>query len=82
MDGTLTVPKHDFSYLRRMLSIPQEYDILAYIDQLPPHEKIRAEQQLYDWEYDIACQGEANTDALELLKILKKKQLFLQTLKL
>ena len=72
MDGTLTVPMHDFQEIRSLLSIPQERDILAYIEE--QHEELRKDMKrnLEQWEHDIALRAQAAPDALVLLEKLRK----------
>ncbi|KPW40478.1 hypothetical protein ALO66_05453, partial [Pseudomonas coronafaciens pv. atropurpurea] len=38
MDGTLTVPVHDFAAIKRELDIPQDHDILGHLAALPAEE--------------------------------------------
>ena len=73
MDGTLTVPKHDFAQIRSLLSIPSEGDILTHIASLPLEEQKKSHALLYQWEYDIALQGEASEDAKDLLEYLSEQ---------
>lgn len=70
MDGTLTVPMHDFAWLRRRLGIPSEVDILVDVASRPPEARSEAEQVIHDWELDIADRAEAQPDALRLLEAL------------
>ncbi len=44
LDGTLTLPVHDFSVIRHALGVPKGTDILGYLASLPPEEA----QPLYD----------------------------------
>ena len=45
LDGTLTVPVHDFALIRRALDIPADADILGHLAALPVHEA----RQKHDW---------------------------------
>ena len=54
MDGTLTVPAHDFSEARRALNIGAEEDILAALSVRSPQEQEAAAQWLAAWGIDIA----------------------------
>src|SRR6266540_1699597 len=36
LDGTLTLPVHDFAAIREELGVPDGIDILRHIDTLPP----------------------------------------------
>ena len=71
MDGTVTVPKHDFAALRKRLQLPPGSDILKEIDAKPPEIQKRDHIILEQWEEEIAYKGEAAPDALELLKKLQ-----------
>lgn len=70
MDGTLTVPMHDFAWLRARLGIPMGVDILADVDRRPPGEQAAARRVIRDWELDIADRAEVQPDALRLLEAL------------
>lgn len=74
MDGTLTVPMHDFVEIRRRLGIPQDRDILQYIKEQPIGVRENLERRLEDWEYEIACKAQASSDALALLEKLKERR--------
>ena len=39
MDGTLTIPQHDFASIRQRLGIPVGEDILAHIDGRPKEDR-------------------------------------------
>ena len=73
MDGTLTVPAHDFSEARRALNIGAEEDILAALSVRSPQEQEAAAQWLAAWELDIARSSVAQQDAVRLLACLKKR---------
>ena len=53
MDGTLTIPMHDFQEIRMRLGIPKHRYLGVHVEQ---EETVRArlEQQLESWEHDIA----------------------------
>jgi len=70
MDGTLTIPAHDFAYARRELGVPQGADILAHLATLSPDDQARAERWLHEWEVDIAERSRPQDDALALLHSL------------
>ena len=70
MDGTLTIPAHDFQWLRHQLKIPAEADILGFINSLPEEEAVRAHEFVNRWELDIAQNARPQSDALTLLKAL------------
>lgn len=70
MDGTLTVPAHDFAAARRALGIPPGADILAHIAALPAAEAAAAQAWLARWEQDIADRAELQPDAGALVEAL------------
>ena len=73
MDGTLTIPQHDFSEAYRRIGIPEDASILEYIDSLSDAEQHKANQILSDWECELAQQARAADDAIFLLEHLKKR---------
>jgi len=73
MDGTLTVPAHDFSYARQELEIPAGQDILSALGTRTEEEQAHAAQWLADWELDIARRAKAQPDAVCLLEALSRQ---------
>lgn len=57
MDGTLTVPAHDFDGIRRILGVPAGGDILKHLAGLPEDEAHRLRDQLDEIEIDLAKQA-------------------------
>ena len=74
MDGTLTIPMHDFQEIRMRLGIPKHSDILGYISEQEETVRTRLEQELESWEHGIAQKAEPAQDAVELLDFLRKKE--------
>ena len=74
MDGTLTIPMHDFQEIRMRLGIPKHRDILGYISEQEEAVRTRLEHELESWEHDIAQRAEPAQDAVELLEFLRKKE--------
>lgn len=70
MDGTLTVPMHDFAWLRARLGVPPGQDILANVEARPEPEAAAARRVIRDWEMDIADRARVQPDALRLLTAL------------
>lgn len=70
LDGTLTVPVHDFVYLRKELGIPETADILGYLDALPPAEAARRHTRLHEIEIVLARQARPAPGAPEALALL------------
>ena len=70
MDGTLTVPAHDFSYARQMLNIAAHEDILSALAKRTNEEQKEAAAWLANWELEIARAAVAQQDAVCLLDAL------------
>ena len=74
LDGTLTVPVHDFDHIRRELDVPQDADILSYISAIPdPSERQRKSQHLDEMEFYYAGFTQPAEGVLELLQALNKR---------
>lgn len=70
LDGTLTLPVHDFAFIRRELAIPDGSDILEHLDTLEPEESVRRHRRLYDIELELASNAVAAPGVAELLNLL------------
>lgn len=70
MDGTLTVPVHDFVAIKRALDIPQQADILGHLASLPPAVAADKHAWLLEHERDLAVASTAATGAVELVREL------------
>jgi HAD superfamily hydrolase (TIGR01509 family) len=70
LDGTLTLPVHDFAFIRRELAIPDGSDILGHLETLLPDEAALRHHRLYEIEHDLASRAEAAPGALDLLALL------------
>ncbi|MDP2312027.1 MAG: HAD-IA family hydrolase [Pseudomonadota bacterium] len=73
MDGTLTVPMHDFAWLHRALEVPEGEDILATIDRRPAERAAADREVIRAWEDEIAGRARAQDDALALLDALVRR---------
>ncbi len=71
MDGTLTIPVHDFVEIRKQLGIPLDEDILDFIDAQPDNQKALLNDQLHKIEQDLANEGVAQPGVFNLLEHLK-----------
>jgi HAD superfamily hydrolase (TIGR01509 family) len=71
LDGTLTVPVHDFQYARQVLGISPEQDILGAIATWGPVEQREARQWLHQWELELATRTTLQSDASDLLSQLR-----------
>jgi HAD superfamily hydrolase (TIGR01509 family) len=67
LDGTLTMPIHDFDYIRRQLDIPYVTDILGHLDSLPEAEASIRHTRLHQIELDLAYKAEPSSGAVEML---------------
>ncbi|HCH65015.1 MAG: HAD family hydrolase [Deltaproteobacteria bacterium] len=72
LDGTLTVPVHDFMYARRELGIDPEQDILTALAERSPSDRAAAERWLRQWELDLAAESRLQDDAAELVAHLSE----------
>lgn len=70
MDGTLTVPVHDFAAIRQALGIPPEDDILTHLAALPAAEAAAKHAWLLEHERDLAMASTAASGAVELVREL------------
>ncbi|MEG5264791.1 HAD family hydrolase [Pseudomonas sp. JDS28PS106] len=70
MDGTLTIPVHDFPAIKRALDIPQEADILGHLAALPAEESIAKHAWLLEHERELALGSKAADGAVELVREL------------
>lgn len=73
LDGTLTVPVHDFAAIRRALGIPENHDILGALALLPPAESARKHAWLLDHERALAHRAEPSPGAVELIHELRAR---------
>ncbi|MDD2851781.1 MAG: HAD family hydrolase [Desulfuromonadaceae bacterium] len=70
LDGTLTIPVHDFDYIRKKLDIPEISDILGHLDSLPEAEAAVLRARLYQIELKLAHKATPSPGAVETLTIL------------
>jgi HAD superfamily hydrolase (TIGR01549 family) len=71
LDGTLTVPVHDFAGIRRALDVPQEADILAHLAALPAAEARDKHAWLMRHERRLAERATAASGAVALVRALQ-----------
>jgi len=67
LDGTLTLPVHDFDYIRRELDIPATADILVYLDSLSGAEAARRHCRLHEIEMELARKAVPSPGAAEAI---------------
>ena len=70
LDGTLTIPVHDFDYIRRELEIPAVADILGHLDTLPEEEAAKRHSRLQEIEVELARNSIPSPGALEMVAAL------------
>ena len=75
MDGTLTVPQHDFDAIRELLGIPEGSLILEYLDALPPADKQKKRAQLDKLEAELAAESQPAPGLFELLNELRSREI-------
>ncbi|TVQ88023.1 MAG: HAD family hydrolase [Deltaproteobacteria bacterium] len=73
MDGTLTVPQHDFSSFKAQHGLPAELDVLAGIETLPDSMQGRVHRAVDAWERELAAGARAMPDAVALLQGLRSR---------
>jgi len=71
LDGTLTVPVHDFAAIRADLGIPDGVDILGHLDSLPEGEARRLHRRLDEIEEGLAGRAEPSPGAVRLVEALR-----------
>ena len=74
MDGTLTIPMHDFQEIRTLLGIPRDQDILGFIDEQEESVRKNLSRRLEDWEFEIAKKSKPSLDAVALLEVLRERE--------
>ena len=70
MDGTLTIPSHDFDAVRAQLGIPSGEPILEYLSTLEPSHAATLNEQLRQVEWEHAVEARVDPTAIELLEEL------------
>jgi HAD superfamily hydrolase (TIGR01549 family) len=73
LDGTLTIPAHDFAAIKRELGFPLDCDILRHLETLPPEEQRAKRLQLDRIEEEIASRARQANGADDLLKTLSER---------
>ena len=72
LDGTLTLPVHDFAYIRHELGVPDGADILGYLASLPAGEAAPRRARLDEIEQILAERAVAAPGAHELVARLSR----------
>ncbi len=74
LDGTLTVPMHDFSALKVELGLPPDRDILGGISLAPATEQGRLREAVRAWEREHVRSAVAAPGAMALLDRLLERR--------
>lgn len=72
MDGTLTIPSHDFNAVRLELGMPENVPILEHLATLPASESQPLHQRLQEIEWQHARDAVVDPAAVELLTTLRR----------
>ena len=70
MDGTLTVPAHDFAAFKRANGLSEDEDLLSAAGRMATAERAAFMQRIREWELRIAASSTAQEDAVALLSAL------------
>jgi HAD superfamily hydrolase (TIGR01509 family) len=73
LDGTLTVPQHDFDAIRAELGVPPGCLILEYLEGIASAKAAPIRARLHDLETKLANAAEAADGARELIEILSAR---------
>lgn len=73
LDGTLTLPVHDFSVIRQILGIPQGIDILGYLSSLPDAEAQPLHDKLCAIERELLERAEPAPGTVPLIDALLRR---------
>ena len=73
MDGTLTLPIHDFESIRKQLGIDSGDPILEAIENMSAHAAMRARKLLHELELELAHKAQPQPEAESVLQLLVDK---------
>jgi HAD superfamily hydrolase (TIGR01509 family) len=73
LDGTLTIPIHDFPAIRAALGLSEDRGTLEGISLMPAELQAGAMEQLDQIGWDYALQSQAQDGALQALRILRSR---------
>jgi len=74
LDGTLTVPAHDFDAIRTELGLPQGRPILEQLAEVPEERRARLFARLDEIEIEIARRALPQPGSRELLAVLRSRR--------
>lgn len=70
LDGTLTLPVHDFDYIRLELGVPAGNDILEWLDALPHQEALPRHARLNEIEHELIARTAPAPGAHDVVALL------------
>ena len=73
LDGTLTLPVHDFAMIRSALGVPEGSDILDYLAALPEEKAQPLHERLDGIERGLVVRTDAAQGARELVELLSRR---------
>jgi HAD superfamily hydrolase (TIGR01509 family) len=73
LDGTLTLPVHDFAAIRAELGVPDGVDILGFLADLPPLQADPLHEKLQEIEEGLAYKTAAAAGAVRLIERLHRR---------
>jgi HAD superfamily hydrolase (TIGR01549 family) len=73
LDGTLTLPVHDFSFIRDALGVPKGTDILGYLATIENSEGQPLQDKLNEIETGLLDQVEPAPGAIQLVETLNRR---------
>lgn len=73
LDGTLTLPVHDFSVIRHALGVPKGTDILGYLSALPDEEAQPLHDRLTEIETALLERIEPAPGLVQLIRTLHER---------
>jgi len=75
MDGTLTLPIHDFVHMKQMLGVPEDDDIIEYMNSLSEDQHQIARQKLDDIERGLAVKAQPAPGLYPFMEALSKESI-------
>lgn len=73
LDGTLTLPQHDFKAIKAELKIPPDADILLHLSQLSKQEALIKQKVLDEIEIGLASAAKPSVGAADLVRRLAEQ---------
>ncbi|MGM0442993.1 MAG: HAD family hydrolase [Fibrobacterota bacterium] len=73
MDGTLTVPLHDFNEIRRIIGVPADEDIIAFIKRQDRERALLIHKKLEEIELDFANKAQPQPGVKPFLRFLQNR---------